>query len=207
MEYLDIYDENQNYLGKELRDVVHRDALWHKTVHCWLFDKDGNIYFQRRKDRKTLYTTASGHILAGETVKEGFGREIKEELGIDINYEEAILVDVVKFKMDKIKNDGTIFKDRAFANVNVYEYNDSDTKFNYDEEELSSIVKVNANDTLNLFLKGSGLVKGIEIIKTSNGINIETKDIDISEFLINDGETLINKYGDVLKKVIELTNK
>ena len=39
MEYLDIYDENENYIGKEERGIVHRDALWHKTVHCWLYDK------------------------------------------------------------------------------------------------------------------------------------------------------------------------
>ena len=30
--------------------------------------------------------------------------------------------------------------------------------------------------------------------------------IKISDFLINDGETLITKYGDILKKVIEITN-
>ena len=33
MEYLDIYDENGNYIGKEDRNVVHKDALWHNTVH------------------------------------------------------------------------------------------------------------------------------------------------------------------------------
>ena len=60
MEYLDIYDENQNYLGRETRDIVHRDALWHKTVHFWLYDKSGNVYFQIRTDSKTFYTTASG---------------------------------------------------------------------------------------------------------------------------------------------------
>lgn len=82
MEYLDIYDEDKNYLGKELRSVVHEKGLWHNTVHCWLYDKEGNIYFQIRKDEKTLYTTASGHVSAGETIKEAFGREVKEEIGI-----------------------------------------------------------------------------------------------------------------------------
>lgn len=41
IEYLDIYDENGNLLGKENRDIVHKNALWHKTVHCWLYDNDG----------------------------------------------------------------------------------------------------------------------------------------------------------------------
>lgn len=34
MEYLDIFDENGNYIGKETRENVHKNALWHKTVHC-----------------------------------------------------------------------------------------------------------------------------------------------------------------------------
>ena len=41
MEYLDFYDENRNYLGKETREVVHKNALWHNTVHCWLYDDLG----------------------------------------------------------------------------------------------------------------------------------------------------------------------
>ncbi len=42
MEYIDIYTENGEMIGKEDRSVVHRDALWHKTVHCWLYDKCEN---------------------------------------------------------------------------------------------------------------------------------------------------------------------
>ena len=30
--------------------------------------------------------------------------------------------------------------------------------------------------------------------------------IDFKEFLVNEGETALEKYGEVLKKVIELTN-
>ena len=89
MEYLDIYDENGNFLGTEDRKVVHEKAYWHNTIHCWLYDNDGNIYFQIRKDKNKLYTTASGHVKAGETIKEAFGREINEEIGYKINYEEA----------------------------------------------------------------------------------------------------------------------
>jgi len=96
MEYLDIYDEFGKYIGKELRDVVHEKALWHKTVHCWLYDKAGNVFFQIRKDRGTLYTTASGHLQAGETIADGFHREIKEELGIDIEENELIYTGMQK---------------------------------------------------------------------------------------------------------------
>lgn len=205
MEYLDIYDENGKHLGKETRDVVHRDALWHNTVHCWLYDVKGNIYFQIRTDEEKLYTTASGHVLAGETIKEGFGREIEEEIGIKVNYEEAKLVDVVTFTMDKLKKDGSIFKDRAFANVYVLDFESDIQDFNFDPNELLGLVKVNAKDTLELLKKESGYVPGEVIKRVGERIESTKEDIYFERFLVNPGETAIGKYGDILNKVIELT--
>ena len=46
MEYIDIYTENRKHIGKETRDIAHRNALWHKTIQCWLYDKAGNIIFR-----------------------------------------------------------------------------------------------------------------------------------------------------------------
>jgi isopentenyldiphosphate isomerase len=203
MEYLDIYDENKNYLGKEERNKVHRDALWHNTVHCWLYDGDGNIYFQIREDSKTFYTTASGHVMSGESIKEAFGREIKEEIGIDIEYENAELVDIVKFILDRENKDGSYFRDRAFANVYVYKFDDDMNKFNYDEKELDGVVKVNAKETLDLF---NDKVDKIDASIYKNNLGITKKEVTKEDFLLNKGETLITKYGDVLNKVIKLTN-
>ena len=205
MEYLDIYDENGKYLGKEDRNIVHRDALWHKTVHCWLYDNEGNIYFQQRKKEGTLYTTASGHILSGETVKEGFGREVLEELGVNIDYENAKLIEIVNFKMDRLKDDGTYFRDRAFANVYACEYIGNDLDFNMDKEELIGIAKVNPNDVLDLFNNNITEIKGVLIKNTDNKNIIEERSFKVEDFLLNKGETLIEKYGNVLKKVIDLT--
>ena len=206
MEYLDTYDENKNYLGEQTRDYVHANALWHNTVHCWLYDSTGNIYFQIRSDEKTLYTTASGHVAAKETIKEAFGREIKEEIGIDIDYEQAELVDIVIWKMDKEKKDGTMFRDRAFANVYVYKYDDEDyNKFKFDNE-LDGIVKVNAKEALDLFKQEKGAIPGVIILKGINNNTKEERKIDFNEFLVNKHETAIGKYGDILNKVIFLTS-
>lgn len=49
MEYLDIYDENGNKIGTDSRENVHKEGLWNKTVHCWFYDREGNVYFQIRK--------------------------------------------------------------------------------------------------------------------------------------------------------------
>lgn len=206
-EYLDVYDENENYLGKETRDYVHQNALWHKTVHCWLYDNDGNIYFQIRHDSGTFYTTASGHVLAGETVKEAFGREIKEEIGISLDYEKAELVNIVPFKMDKIKNDGSVFRDRAFANVFVYQLDSDNLDFNFDPNEVNGLAKLNAKVTLELLEKENGNIKAIIIKKEGNDLFQQEKNVEMKDFLVNYGETGIGKYGDVLRKIIENTSK
>lgn len=204
MEYLDIYDEEGNHLGKEERSIVHRDALWHKTVHCWLYDKVGNIYFQIRKDKNKLYTTASGHVQAGESVKEAFGREIKEEIGYDIDYTKAELIDIVKFIMDREEKDGSIFKDRAFANVYCCEFNGNLNELDYQEEELNGIIKINVNRALEMIKNESGETVGEKCYKENGIIKTEEVTIAFNDFLVNPGETAIGKYGEVLKFIIAL---
>ena len=203
MEYLDTYDENKKYLGKYPRKYVHENALWHNTVHCWIYDKNGNVYFQIRKEEDKLYTTASGHVLSGETIKEAFGREVQEEIGINISYEDAILIDTHEYKADKIKKDGTVFKDRAFVNVYGYLYSSDDNNFKFDLSEVNGLVKINAKETLKLFDKENKEVLA-EVINQENKYN---KSIKYEDFLVVGKETPMEKYGDILNKIVELTDK
>lgn len=207
MEYLDTYDENKKFLGKQTRDYVHEQGIWHNTVHCWLYDRNGNVYFQIREDTKTLYTTASGHVLAGETIKEAFGREIKEEIGINIDHNKTNIVDIVFYKMDKVKKDGSVYKDRAFANVFVYEFNEDINSFDFDPKELDGLVIINAIETLKLLKKEIEKIEG-EVIINKNGSNIiKPKTIYLEDFLVNEHETAIEKYGNILNMVIKLTEQ
>lgn len=204
MEYLDIYDEFGKYMGVESREEVHKQGLWHKTVHCWLYDKEGNIYFQIRKDRGTLYTTASGHVMSKETVEEAFVREIKEEIGIELRPENARFGMVVPFKMDRKKTDGTLFKDRAFANIYFSEFDGDNSSFHFDLEEIKGLAKVSVTEALELFKGNIENING-SVVFCENDLNREEKKTFFStDFLLNEGETLLEKYGDILNKVIEL---
>lgn len=200
MEYLDAYDENKNYLGAKSRDEVHEKGYWHNTVHCWLYDKEGNIYFQIRTDANKYYTTASGHVLAGETIPEAFGREIKEEIGIDVDYKDALLLDIVTWKMEKIKNNKP-FIDHAWANVNLLDFEDKNYEFRFDPNEVSGLAKMKARDVLDLFNNKIASVDTIIIDKDNNRISKKSTKED---FLLMPGETLIEKYGKILNKVREL---
>ncbi len=206
MEYLDIYDEKGNHLGQETRKKVHEQALWHNTIHCWLYDNEGNVYFQIRKDKNKLYTTASGHILAGETIKEAFGREIEEEIGYRIDYNNAELIEVNKFILDRKESDGSIFKDRAFANVYACNFTGHLSDLNFDEKELAGLVKINAPESLEIIQKEEGSVKAFKSFKNKDKIEIEEVDISFSDFLVNPGENGLEKYGKVLNFIINKLN-
>lgn len=197
MEYLDVYNENHEMIGTYPRDEVHEKGMWHNTIHCWLYDNDGNAYFQVRSDANKLYTTASGHVQAGETLKEAFGREVSEEIGIDVLYEKAELLNVVTWKMDKEKN-GKLIKDRAFANVYLLKLDNTNLKFDFSDHEVCGIAIINAHDTLEMFEEKISSVKGIFI----NDKNERIERVFTNEdFLLMPGETLIQKYGDILNAI------
>ncbi len=208
MEYLDYYDEKGNYLGYTTREEIHTKGLWHNTVHCWLYDQEGNVYFQIRKDTNTYYTTASGHVLKGETIQEAFQREIKEEIGINIDASDATLVGIIPWQMEKVKKDGTIHKDKAKANVYIDLYEGNMQDFHFDLNEVTGLVKVQAQDALKLFQDEQGQIPATIItMNEDDEITVTNRQVQFNEFLVNAHETAINKYGDILNKIIEVTHQ
>ena len=106
--------------------------------------------------------------------------------------------------LDKVKKDGSVFRDRAMANIFACEFDGTEKDFHFDPNEVSGIVKVKANEVLELFETQTGEIEGFEI-KPENGENIIVPEsVDFDEFLVNPGETAMGKYGDVLKGVIKI---
>lgn len=196
MEYLDIYDEYMNKTGTESRETVHKNGIWHKTVHCWMYDDDGNVYFQIRADSGKLYTTASGHILAGESVRDAFQREIKEEIGVDTDVTNAVPIEIVFWRQDKPEKQ---WHDRAFAHVYANKLPIGFTNFHLQPEEVSGVVCVNAKNCLDLLMDKKTSVHATKI--TADKM-IET-DIVKNDFLVAPDETPIIKYGFVLQRIIQ----
>ncbi len=202
MEYLDTYTENHEFVAAVPRDIVHQEALWHDTVHCWLYDEEGNVYFQERSDKHKLYTTASGHVKAGETIKKAFGREIKEEIGYNVPYEKAELIEINKFMMDREEEDGSFFRDRAFANVYACIFKDDFTKLDFLESEVSGIVRMKALEVKNLISDKVGKIEGLKLTKNNGVLTTVAVTITKDDFLVNKGENIGEKYGKVLDFII-----
>ncbi len=208
-EFLDIYDENGKHVGVEDRKIVHAQGLWHKTVHLWLFDKLGNIYFQQRasslKDNPSkLYTTASGHLSAGESLIEALNREIGEELGLELDTVNAKLVDEIIYKGDFLKTDGSKFIDRVFVNIFILEFKGNLLDFDFQIEEIDGIFKLPIKDVLNLFKNEINEVKGQAVVKENGQNKITDVNLKLSDFLFLESETAYSKYGKVLQNVLDV---
>ena len=155
-------------------------GLWHETFHCWFVSKIGDsnyIYLQIRSDSKKDYPnlldiTAAGHLLANETVRDGT-REIQEELGIQVLYNELISLGIIK---DCIINDS--FIDKEMAHVFLYLCDHSFNRFVFQEEEVSGMVRVDFDSFCEL-LTG----KRDEVRVTGYGVTKKGKRVPIDKMV------------------------
>ncbi|WP_404328795.1 NUDIX domain-containing protein [Mesobacillus maritimus] len=153
-ERLRIFDEDRNPIGTASREDVHKFGYWHVVFHCWLISKEvgtNYIYLQLRSETKKDYPgmfdiTAAGHLLADETVRDGV-REIKEEIGIDLKFEELIPLGIFDYSVVREN-----FIDKEIANVFLYKTTKNLEDFNLQLEEVAGIVKAEFNEFMALWL-------------------------------------------------------
>jgi 16S rRNA (adenine1518-N6/adenine1519-N6)-dimethyltransferase len=74
------------------RAEVHGNNLRHRAVHILIFNEAGEVFLQKRsrwKDRHPFLwdSSAAGHVSAGEAYDAAAGRELQEELGIQVPLE------------------------------------------------------------------------------------------------------------------------
>jgi isopentenyldiphosphate isomerase/intracellular septation protein A len=87
-EWFDLVDQNGKVTGRAPRSAVHGNPkLLHPVVHVHIFNKNGQLYLQKRSKNKDVQpgkwdTAVGGHIMAEEDIKSALKRESLEELGI-----------------------------------------------------------------------------------------------------------------------------
>ncbi|MCT1389953.1 NUDIX domain-containing protein [Peribacillus frigoritolerans] len=166
-ELLKVFDSNRIQTGVASREEVHRLGHWHEVFNCWFASSEAGVdylYLQHRcamkKDYPNLWDiTAAGHLLAHETVYDGV-REIKEELGIDVSFDELVPLGIIEYHQT---TEG--FIDKELANVFLYERAHGFDDFTLQPEEVSGMVKVVLNDFEELWTEAKDKVniKGFEM--------------------------------------------
>ncbi len=89
-EQLEIINENDEVIGLETREKIHKEGLLHREIHIWFLTPNAEIIFQHRaKDKDTypdkLDATVGGHVEPKMSYEETAVKECKEETGIDID--------------------------------------------------------------------------------------------------------------------------
>jgi len=90
--YLDIVDENDSVIGKELKSKKRELGFISRVAAVYLVDSSGKFLMCRRADHKDdaagLWDLAvCGNVESGETYEEAAKREMKEELDIECDLE------------------------------------------------------------------------------------------------------------------------
>ena len=143
-EYFDVLDEFGNKTGKKkLRSLVHRDGDFHKAVHIWIYNSNGDILLQRRAPNKDsnpnkLDISCAGHLSAGDDSLTGALREIKEELNLDIKPDDLHFIKTLR---KDSKHTGT-FINNEFADLYIVRTDKNIEDMKFQEEEISEIMYV-----------------------------------------------------------------
>jgi isopentenyl-diphosphate Delta-isomerase len=89
-EIFDVVNARDEVVGKRPRSEVHRLGLMHRAVHVLVFNARGDVFLQKRsmsKDRQPgLWdSSASGHLDTGEGYDACAVRELREEIGLQLD--------------------------------------------------------------------------------------------------------------------------
>ena len=186
-EYIDIYDKDENLLGYCEKDKAHKLGYWHKVFGCLIYNSKTHKVFMQLKNpnhnkinkKPLLEITAGGHLISGETLQNGV-REIKEETGFSVEYEDLIFLE--KRKCNKVVSKDYKIKEFQYyysldLNIQVNEFT------NFDTSEVISFVEFDISDLIKLLNHK---------VKSIKGKNSEENDIVIT---INDLDQAYIKNG------------
>ncbi len=92
MELVDVVDEAGRTVATVTRQEIRERGLPHRCVYVLVFHPQGELFIHLRTPDKDVYPShwdvaVGGVLLAGESFAAGAAREIREELGIDVDPE------------------------------------------------------------------------------------------------------------------------
>ena len=179
MEYIDIFDENNNPIGeKKEKQQAHEDGNFHRTAHVWIINDKNELLLQKRSASKKSHPncwdiSGAGHIRAGENVIDGAIRELKEELGVKSEEKDLQYITTIK----STKNP----KNKEFQYVYLLRCNKKIEEYIFEDGEVSDVKYIFYKDLEKMVEeKVEGLLIHVEEYKslfkyiTNKNINIRT---------------------------------
>lgn len=87
VEYFDVVDIFDRVVGLAPRHYIHANKLFHRAVHIFVFNSNGELFLQKRSMDKDSapgkwVSSCSGHVDSGEYYYDAAVRELGEEIGL-----------------------------------------------------------------------------------------------------------------------------
>jgi len=147
MEIWDILDENGNLTGQTMQKgdkKVWQKGIYHQGADVWIINSENKILIQKRSSQKKLqpnvWAMTGGSVIKGETSLETLKRESFEELGIELDIENAIKInryrtgnvwlDVYVVRQD-INLDGIVIQEEEVSEVKFATYDEIEELYNH----------------------------------------------------------------------------
>ena len=187
-ERIDALDEHGSPTGEVVwKSKAHREGIWHRCFHCWIFgaDRNGEPYLlvQRRAVAKgtwpgRLDVTAAGHLAAGEKTLDGL-RELEEELGLSPDPERLIPLGTRKIEQGIPQG-----CDREFHDVFLLRDSTPPENLRLQEEEVESVLRLHLDDAERL-----GIGEEIPAVEWKSGKPTSVS-ITVEDFVPNEDDHL-----------------
>lgn len=196
MEYWDIYDKYRGKTGKtHTRGEKLKNGDLHLVVHVWIVDDEGNILIQKRQSDKVLSpdmwdSSVAGSAQAGDDSYMTAEREVKEEIGIDLDMENTEHVFTIPFS-------------RGFDDIFITRQNVKIEDLNIQHEEVADVRLVTRDEIAELMDAGEFVpyhnIKALYDVMDSGLSLYKAVKNDASELLALQREVfteIYNKYQD-----------
>ena len=132
-EFLQLVDKRGNLLTTLPRkfieglnfkiNITERKNLAHRHVYCMVISPEGKILIQRRgkeRDNGELWDkSVGGHVQYGETMAGACIREVKEELGVEVNLDQHRL-SLIERQVEPIELKRLLYKDGEYVDSIEY---------------------------------------------------------------------------------------
>ncbi|MCX4255250.1 MAG: NUDIX domain-containing protein, partial [Bacilli bacterium] len=150
------------FIGRFEKQKAHELGLWHDVLGSLVINPNKNEVFFQLKNHKhnnvneydLLEITAGGHLRAGESLEDGV-REIKEETGLQVSFEDMIPSGIRKCDTD---NNMTI---REFQYYYLLPLDIDLQDLNPNEDESVAFVKMDIDAALNVIVNNQSAIGNI----------------------------------------------
>lgn len=124
---LNVIDEQNNIIGEDTRENIHKHGLLHREIHIWFYTPHGEVIFQLRGRDKDTYpnlldATVGGHVELSQSFEEAALMEMQEETGIEGQTSNLTLIETTRSKNTDPVTGNT---NNALRAVYAYKYTSS----------------------------------------------------------------------------------